>query len=49
MSRYPRFDFPLERRWADAMPHLFVLRYEDPTNAVYEFLPAARSAEEAER
>ncbi len=43
MSRYPQFDFPMERRWADAMPGLFTLRYADTTNAVYEFLPVARS------
>ena len=42
MSRYPQFDFPMERRWADAMPLLFALRYADSTNAVYEFLPVAR-------
>jgi hypothetical protein len=41
MSRYPGFDFPLERGWAAAMPGLFVLRYEDPTNVIYEFLPVA--------
>jgi hypothetical protein len=45
MSRYPQFDFPMERRWAEARPDLFVLRYEDPTNAVFEFLPVARSEE----
>jgi hypothetical protein len=43
MSRYPRFDFPLERQWADARPHLFALRHEDDTNVVYEFLPVARA------
>jgi hypothetical protein len=43
MSRYPQFDFPMERGWADAMPGLFALRYEDATNVVYEFLPMARS------
>jgi hypothetical protein len=47
LSRYPQFDFPMERQWADAMPGLFALRYSDFTNRVYEFLPwrpAATSA-----
>jgi 4-amino-4-deoxy-L-arabinose transferase-like glycosyltransferase len=39
LSRYPQFDFSIERRWADSLPNLFALRYEDPTNRVYEFLP----------
>jgi hypothetical protein len=39
LSRYPQFDFPLERQWADSLPRLFALRYSDPTNRVYEFLP----------
>lgn len=39
LSRYPQFDFPPERRWADARPDLFALRYSDPGNLVYEFLP----------
>ena len=43
LSRYPQFDFPLERQWADSMPGLFALRYEDVTNRVYEFLPEAWS------
>jgi hypothetical protein len=42
LSRYPQFDFSLERQWADSMPQLFALRYGDPTNLVYEFLPVAR-------
>jgi hypothetical protein len=46
LSRYPQFDFPPERQWADSMPGLFALRYEDPTNAVYEFLPARSQAAE---
>jgi hypothetical protein len=43
LSRYPQFDFPLERQWADSLPGLFVLRYQDDTNRVYEFLPGAWS------
>lgn len=39
LSRYPQFDFAMERQWADSMPRLFVLRYGDPTNLVYELLP----------
>jgi hypothetical protein len=39
LSRYPQFDFAIERQWADSMPWLFVLRYSDPTNLVYELLP----------
>lgn len=41
LSRYPVFDFPVERQWADARPDLFALRYQDNTNRVYEVLPAA--------
>ena len=41
LSRYPQFDFPIERQWADSSPRLFALRYADPTNRVYEFLPMA--------
>jgi len=43
LSRYPQFGFPPERGWADALPGLFARRYEDATNAVYEFLPVARA------
>jgi hypothetical protein len=42
LSRYPRFDFPLEDGWARRLPDLFALRFEDETNVVYEFLPVAR-------
>ncbi len=41
LSRYPQFDFSIERQWADSLPRLFALRYADPTNRVYEFLPEA--------
>jgi hypothetical protein len=43
LARYPQFDFPMERGWAEARPDLFALRHADPTNLVYEFLPAARA------
>ncbi|HEV8578466.1 MAG TPA: hypothetical protein VGX68_05230 [Thermoanaerobaculia bacterium] len=46
LSRYPQFDFSMERRWADSMPGLFTLRYADSTNRVYEFLPVARAESE---
>ena len=36
LARFPGFDWPLEQRWADAMPALFALRHEDATNRVYE-------------
>src|SRR6185503_8297245 len=36
LARYPNFDFPLERGWADAMPGWFTLRFADATNRVYE-------------
>jgi hypothetical protein len=41
LSRYPQVDFTIERQWADSSPRLFALRYSDPTNRVYEFLPMA--------
>jgi hypothetical protein len=41
LSRYPQVDFTVERQWADSSPRLFALRYADPTNRVYEFLPMA--------
>lgn len=43
LSRFPRFELPLEDGWARRMPELFALRFEDETNVVYEFLPAAES------
>ena len=42
LSRYPRFGFPMEKQWADSLPQLFVLRYADETNLIYEFLPVAQ-------
>jgi hypothetical protein len=45
LSRYPQFDFPVEKIWADSMPQLFALRYSDLTNQVYEFLPGAPAPE----
>jgi hypothetical protein len=40
LGRYPEFPFSLEKKWMDSLPHLFQLRFSDPTNLVYEFLPA---------
>jgi hypothetical protein len=36
LSRTPPFPFPREEEWARAHPELFVLRYSDPNNQVYE-------------
>jgi hypothetical protein len=41
LSRYPDFPFPAEKGWAEAHPEIFALRFSDPTNVVFEFLPAA--------
>lgn len=41
LDRYPQFDFSIEDGWAAARPDLFVLRYADLTNRIYEFLPLA--------
>ncbi len=38
LSRFPRFDFPLERQWVEANPQLFALRYADDGNLIYELL-----------
>jgi hypothetical protein len=40
LGRYPEFEFPMEARWAASRTDFFALRYADPTNLVYEFLPA---------
>jgi len=40
LGRYPEFEFPMEARWAAGRTDLFAVRYADPTNLVYEFLPA---------
>lgn len=39
LSRYPRFDFPIEKTWADERPQDFTLRYTDDTNRIYELRP----------
>lgn len=45
VARIPRFEFPLEDRWARALSGLFTLRYEDPNNRIYELhLPASNAS-----
>jgi len=45
LARFPDFEYTIEARWADAMPQWFVLRFEDPTNRIYEVrLPRAPGA-----
>jgi hypothetical protein len=44
LMRAPGHDFPLEDRWARGWPHLFVRRYADPTNVVYELVAPERGA-----
>lgn len=41
VSRYPQFEFSIEKTWADARPANFVLRFSDDTNRIYEFRPRA--------
>lgn len=41
VARYPEFEFPVEDAWARARPDLFALRFDHPTNRVWEFLPAS--------
>jgi hypothetical protein len=41
LTRTPPFPFPMENDWARAHPELFVPRFGDGTNLVYELLPAA--------
>jgi hypothetical protein len=41
VSRTPPFPFPQETEWAAARPELFILRYSDPNNRIYELLPLA--------
>jgi hypothetical protein len=39
ISRYPEFDWPGEREWAQAHPRLFELRFGDSANLIYEIHP----------
>ena len=38
VERSPEVPFPIEQRWADAAPGLFVLRYGDRASLIYEVL-----------
>jgi hypothetical protein len=40
LTRTPPFPFPMENDWAGAHPELFVLRFGDATNRIFELLPA---------
>jgi hypothetical protein len=40
VSRYPEFNWPGERIWAEDHPELFALRFSDNSNLLYEFHPA---------
>jgi hypothetical protein len=39
VSRFPQIGFPEEHAWATARPDLFALRYQDPSNVIFELLP----------
>lgn len=41
LSRTPPYPFPEEDGWAAARPRRFALRFQDPTNRVWEVLPTA--------
>jgi len=44
LTRTPPFPFPMENDWARAHPELFLPRFSDSTNLVYELLPARAGA-----
>lgn len=41
LHRYPQIDFPMEQGWIVRRPDLFVPRYADNVNVLYEFLPGS--------
>jgi hypothetical protein len=43
-SRRPSHPYAGETGWAESRPDLFVLRYEDANNRIYEYLPARPQA-----
>jgi hypothetical protein len=47
LSRYPQFDFPIEKKWADERPRDFTLRYSDNTNRIYELRPGRGGTDSA--
>ncbi len=42
LTRTPPFPFPMENDWARAHPELFMPRFANSTNLVYELLPEMR-------
>jgi hypothetical protein len=44
LTRTPPFPFPMENGWARAHPELFVPRFSDATNLIYELLPEVRKS-----
>lgn len=44
LHRFPQTGFPMEAEWMAARPDLFALRFENPTNLVFEFLPGSPSS-----
>jgi hypothetical protein len=49
LSRTPPYPFGMENDWARARPDAFVQRFADPTNLIYEVLPAPPPAPPAPR
>jgi hypothetical protein len=45
LTRTPPFPFPMESGWARAHPELFVPRFADPNNQIYELLPPGAAPE----
>jgi hypothetical protein len=45
LTRTPPFPFPMENDWARGHPEIFVPRFSDSTNLVYELLPARAGAD----
>jgi hypothetical protein len=41
LDRFPQTDFPMEQGWIAARPDLFVPRFVNNVNVIYEFLPGA--------
>jgi hypothetical protein len=47
LTRTPPYPFGMENDWARAHPDVFVRRFADPTNLIYELLPAPPRADAA--
>jgi hypothetical protein len=41
LDRFPQTDFPMEQGWIAARPDLFVPRFVNNVNVIYEFLPGS--------